>query len=705
MTSFGRNEFGMDETWSQIGRVPSQPSREMFTIAGRAFCVSGRSGDIDRQGHLGFFSDDTRFLSEFKLSINGSAPEVVGAATLAPYEAVFYLRGRTLEQDERAEPGLVIRRHRYQGSSLHEDIIIDNHSGRPTTVTVDFGVDADFADLFDIRLGGSVLPRAIVVERAGDGIVFTYRGEGFTRASAITASVPIQVREGHLIGECHIAEGGRWKACFDVVPVVDGTRREVDRSCTNVPKRVPPRQLHIGSDRPRLRSSADALEHLWAHALIDLEALEIEIDGTRAFAAGIPWFVTLFGRDSIISSMEAMLVDRDAALGTARLLARLQGTQTVPATSEEPGKILHELRHGERSFPLDQMSRYFGAVDTTPLWCMLVEKLWRWGTEPAEIEELLPALRAAVAWIHGALETGGGFLTYTGDATRLVNQCWKDSEDSIVDAFGRLLEPPIAVVEAQAYAVAALRSAARLEQDLGDASRSPALMKEAADLQMRLEAAFWRDELGTFDMAIGRDGNPARSLSSNPGHVLWAEAATPEKAVAVAASLVDDSLWSGWGVRTLSRHHPAYHPISYHRGSVWPHDTMLAIAGLISNGHVSEALTLSGGLLAAAADFSYELPELFSGIARREVPRPIGYPASSSPQAWAAAVPIYLTEQLLGLRPDLPAGQLIVAPRLPAGVELSLDHLPLGEGFLSLQAEGRSVRLLELPTGLNVIVR
>jgi glycogen debranching enzyme len=517
--------------------------------------------------------------------------------------------------------------------------------------------------------------------------------------------VPAEILEGHLVVKGHVAEGGRWRTCFDVVPVFDGARRVVDRSCTTFPIRAASQGERSIVRGPRLRSSADALEHLWAHALMDLEALEIEIENTRVLAAGIPWFVTLFGRDSIISSIEAMLVDREVGLGTARLLARLQGTQTVPATSEEPGKILHELRHGERSFPLEQMSRYFGGVDTTPLWCMLVEKLWRWGTDAQDIQALLPALRAAVDWILRALEAGGGFLTYTGDTTRLVNQCWKDSEDSIVDSTGALLEPPIAVVEAQAYAVAALRSAARLEVDLGEASRAAPLNAAASELQRRLDEVFWREEFGTYDLAIGSGGVPARSLSSNPGHVLWAEAAEPARAGRVAASLVDAALWSGWGVRTLSGNHPAYHPISYHRGSVWPHDTMLAIAGLISYGRLDEALTLAGGLLAAAADFSYELPELFSGIARAEVPRPIGYPTSSSPQAWAAAVPIYLTEQLLGLRPDLPAGQLIVAPRLPAGVELSLDRLPLGDGFLSLQAEGRSVRLLELPTGLNVIVR
>jgi glycogen debranching enzyme len=407
----------------------------------------------------------------------------------------------------------------------------------------------------------------------------------------------------------------------------------------------------------------------------------------------------------MITSMEAMLLDRDAALGTAQLLANLQGTKSDPSVSEEPGKILHEVRFGERSLPHDRLSLYYGAVDTTPLWCMLLNKLHRWGTDPVRLRALLPTLRAAVDWIRGALETGDGFLTYRGDVTRLDNQGWKDSGDSMVDGRGRQLEQPIAVVEAQGYAVEALRSAARLESELGDPERATPLRVEADELQQRIEDRFWRDDLGTFAMAIGKDGWMADTVSSNPGHLLWAEAVRPERAAAVAESLVSDGMWSGWGIRTLTRDHSAYHPVSYHRGSVWPHDTMLAIAGLLSYGHVDEALTLAGGLLAASPHFSYELPELFSGISRDEVPHPIGYPTSSSPQAWAAAVPIYLTEQLLGIRPDLPAGRVEVAPRLPEGIDVELDGLRLGDGVLSLRAEGRRAQFLEVPPGIDVVVR
>jgi glycogen debranching enzyme len=429
------------------------------------------------------------------------------------------------------------------------------------------------------------------------------------------------------------------------------------------------------------------------------------MDGQRVFAAGIPWFVALFGRDSMITSMEAMLLDQNAALGTARLLADLQGTKNDPSVSEEPGKILHEVRFGERSLPHDLLSRYYGAVDTTPLWCMLMDKLYRWGADPAQLKAMLPNLRAAVDWIRRGLEAGDGLLTYRGDVTRLDNQGWKDSDDCIVDGRGRELTQPIAVVEAQGYAVAALRSAARLEIELGEADRATELRVDADELQQRIDDRYWRDDLGTFALAIGRDGWVADTVSSNPGHLLWAEAVHPERAGAVARSLTDDGIWSGWGIRTLTRENPAYNPVSYHRGSVWPHDTMLAIGGLIAYGHLDEALTLVGGLLAASSHFSYELPELFSGISRDEVAHPVGYPTSSSPQAWAAAVPIYLTEQLLGIRPDLPAGRVEVAPLLPAGIELELHGLRVANGVLSLRAEGRRAQFFEVPPGIDVVVR
>lgn len=701
-----RVDFIDEAAWTQIGRVPPRAGREIYTISGGAFCVSGRSGNIAPLGPQGFFYNDTRFLSGFRLTIDGVDPQVVDAASLSSDEAVFFLRSLARGQESHDEPGLIIRRHRYQGPTLHEDIVIDNRTGKSAVLTVELAIAVDFADLLDVHLAGSVAERRIQALARDGELLFAYRRKGFERETSVATSEPAVIKDETLTLECTIAPGDRWQTCVDIVPILDGTRMPIELTCRGGHRHVPaadaPRQM---SNIPRLQSSVDALEHLWQHSLSDLASLEIHMGGVRAFAAGIPWYVALFGRDSILTSIEATLLDPHTAFGTALLLAELQGTKADPSMSEEPGKILHEVRFGERSHPQERMSRYYGSVDTTPLWCMQIEKMYRWGVASTQIEKLLPNLRAAVGWIRGRLDSGDGLLTYTGDATRLVNQGWKDSTDSMVDAAGVLLEPPIAIVEAQGYAVAALRSAARLEEGIGESSRARPLLDEAAELQQRIEDRFWRAELGTFDMALGRDGRPANTVSSNPGHLLWAEAVSEEKAAAVVESLSSDELWSGWGIRTLASSHVAYHPLSYHRGSVWPHDTMLAIAGMLTYGFSEQALDLAGGLLAAAAHFSYELPELFSGISRHEVPTPVAYPTSSSPQAWAAAVPIYLTEQLLGLRPDLPAGKVVVRPNLPAGVELSLKDLRLGGGTLSIRGVGNSVQFFEVPPGVDLVVR
>ncbi len=694
----------MPSDWAAIGRVPLPSPSGIATISGRSFTVSGRSGNIAEPGPQGFFHDDTRFLSGLRLLIDGIDPEVVDAASVEPGEAIFYLRSRTEEQGDHTEPGLLLRRHRYQSSTLHEDVILENRSGFETTVAIELEVQADFADLFDVRFAGPAPERDVRAQRADNRLVFSYQKNGFERSTELTTSRKARIEGNRIILTAHVPNNRRWKSCIDVIPVIDGERLPVEASCRTHRHKPEPLPGIVPSP-PRLRSSADALEHLWAHSLEDLAALGFRMNGHRAFAAGIPWYVALFGRDSVITGLEAMMLDRDSALGTAKLLAEMQGTQDNPSISEEPGKILHEVRFGERSLAVLKGSRYYGSVDSTPLWCMLVGRLHRWGCEPRRLTELLPALRAATGWIERRLELRDGLLTYEGDPTRLVNQSWKDSFDSMVDVDGLPLDPPIAGVEVQGYAVAALREAARIEADLGDESREAGLLARADELVQRIEDRFWREDLGTFAMALGRDGQTADTASSNAGHLLWAGAVRPELADAVAASLVNDDLWSGWGVRTLSRRNPSYHPVSYHRGSVWPHDTMLCIAGLLRYDHSKEAIRLAGGLLAAAAHFSYQLPELFSGIGRDEVPYPVHYPTSSSPQAWAAAVPVYLTEQLLGIDPDVPQGKVVVAPKLPEGIELTIEGVRIGEKSLSVRAEGHRAQFLEIPSGLDVVVR
>ena len=694
-------------TWTEIGRVPAAFQGGIPTISDRAFCYSGRSGNLKGPGPQGFFYEDTRFLSKFHLLVNGSDPEVVDASIVQADEALFHLRSHIAGDVEQLEPGLLVSRHRYQSNTLHEDLIIDNRSGLSTTVTLELILGTDFASLLDVRLAGPEVERLVRATRSDHTIRFSYGSGDTALACRVSASESAVIEGDTMRFHVELAQGETWKTCLDVIPERTGSALSVGITCTSGPSdRQALTTSPTASDYPQLRSSADALEHLWAQSMVDLASLEFTLEDRRAFAAGIPWFVALFGRDSIITALETMLLGHGASLETAELLARFQGQEVNPATSEEPGKILHEARFGERSQLVARGGRYYGTVDATPLFCMLLSELWDWGCSRDRLVGLLPAMRAAVGWIEHRLEVGDGLLTYEGDATHLINQCWKDSPGSMVDGLGRPLDSPIAVIEAQGYAVAALRAAARLEAALGRASREAPHVALADELQQRIEDRFWLEDLGTFAMAIGAGDHVADTLSSNPGHLLWAEAVGPERAALVGQTLVGEELWSGWGVRTLSNKNPAFNPISYHRGSVWPHDTMLCIAGLLNYGHTDEALALAGGLLASASHFSYQMPELFSGFARDGAQYPVSYPTSSAPQAWAAAVPVYLTQLLLGIRAQIPdKGIVVVSPRLPQGVELRLEGVPVGEGRLSVKAEGRVAQLLEVPKGLDIVVR
>ncbi|MFQ5968428.1 MAG: glycogen debranching N-terminal domain-containing protein [Acidimicrobiia bacterium] len=694
------------QSWSEVGRVPAVLRGGIATIADRAFCYSGRSGNLAGTGPQGFFYDDTRFLSKFHLLVNQTEPEVVDTALIRADEALFQLRSRVAGEVQHPEPTLLVSRHRYQSNTLHEDVLVENRSGAPTSVTVELILGADFAALLDVRLAGSGEGRLVKASKVNEAMRFSYHSGSVELATWVSTSYPGDIDGDTIRFSLSLDEGELWKTCVDVVPQAAGEVMPVGRTCTTRgPERHPFTIPTWLADAPRLRSSADTLEHLWAQSMDDLAALEFSLEGRRAFAAGIPWFVALFGRDSIISAIQTMLLGLGASLETAELLAHLQGREVNPAISEEPGKILHEARFGEHSSIMARKTRFYGAVDATPLFCMLLGELWDWGCSPDRLKNLLPAMRAAVGWIEHRLEVGDGLLTYESDATQ-VNQSWKDSPDSVVDSSGHLLDPPIAMIEVQGYAVAALGAAARLEAGLGRFSREAPHRALADELQQRIEERFWLDDLETFAMALGGDGHMADTLSSNPGHLLWAEAVRPERAVAVAQTLVGEELWSGWGVRTLSAKNPAFNPISYHRGSVWPHDNMLCIAGLFNYGHTDQALTVVGGLLAAASHFSYQLPELFSGFDREEVHYPVAYPTSSAPQAWAAGVPVHLVQLLLGIRPQISdRGVLVVSPRLPDGIDLRLEGVRVGEGMLSVRAEGGTAQLLEVPKGLDIVVR
>ncbi|MDX3529413.1 glycogen debranching N-terminal domain-containing protein [Streptomyces sp. ID05-39B] len=452
-------------------------------------------------------------------------------------------------------------------------------------------------------------------------------------------------------------------------------------------------------ERPEVTADDRRLPALVAQSLDDLHSLRMAMaasPGDTFLAAGVPWFFTLFGRDSLWAARMLLPLGTELALGTLRTLAAQQGTRSDPATEEEPGKILHEVRRGvfDDGMGLVLPPVYYGTVDATPLWICLLHDAWRWGLPAEDIEPLLPALTAALGWIDAAAQAGDGFLSYIDHSgTGLANQGWKDSGDAARFADGRLAEAPLALAEVQGYAYeAALAGAALLDAfQLPDGERWRTF---AAGLADRFRARFWvSDQQGPYPaMALDGAGRPVDSVASNMGHLLATGILNTDETAAVAARLAAPDMSDAYGLRTMSSTSGGYGPLRYHCGTVWPHDTAIAVTGLARTGHHQAAARLIEGILTAAPAFDYRLPELWGGDARAVTPAPVPYPAACRPQAWSAAAAIALMTAMTGLEPDVPAGRLHLRPTgpLPVGV-LAIAGLTLaGEPLdITIDSDGR----------------
>ena len=433
------------------------------------------------------------------------------------------------------------------------------------------------------------------------------------------------------------------------------------------------------------------LNRVMRRSLLDLHMLKTTIAGDEFYAAGVPWFSTLFGRDCIITSLQTMAYGLETAADTLRLLARYQGTEVSDWRDEEPGKILHELRVGE----LARMNKiphtpYYGTIDATPLFVMLMSSYANWTGDITLFRELRPNIERALEWIDRYGDVAGdGYVSYLSNTKKgLINQGWKDSGDALVTANGRFAHPPIALVEVQGYVYMAKMSIADLYARIGEEGRAAQLRQEAGDLRIRFNRDFWLEDEGCFALALEADGHPCRVISSNPGQALWTGIADDDKAGRVVERMMKPDLFSGWGIRTLSYKERRYNPMGYHLGTVWPHDNSLIAAGFRRYGYDHEAGRLFIGLLEAAMEFEdYRLPELFTGFAREEFSTPVRYPVACHPQAWAAGSVPFLVESSLGLVAEGFDNRLrIVRPHLPEFLkELEIHHLRVGQGAVDLR--------------------
>jgi glycogen debranching enzyme len=633
-------------------------ARDTISILdGSTFLVCDLSGDIDAspdQAH-GFFFRDTRFLSRWLLRVDGRPLDVLSTDENQYFSAQFFLVPQGGDVNE--NPTASIIRKRSVGGGFHEDVAILNHGDEPLELEVRLEAGSDFADLFEVK--DALAKKGESYRRVdGDTLVLGYRRDDFVRETRISASAPAELDDRGLTFRPTIDPSGEWSTCIFVQPVTDhAIPIKYDHDEETARPDIGMSLDEFLARAPKIDTDWDALEHVYERSLIDLAALRFESElfpGLALPAAGLPWFMTVFGRDSLIASLQAVPFVPELAETTLRVLAARQGTQIDDFRDEEPGKILHEIRFGELvHFGERPHSPYYGTADATPLFLVLLEETHRWTGNDALVRELEGAARAALGWIdeHG---DGDGYVEYQrrNEESGLENQCWKDSWDSIRFADGRIAKGPIATCEIQGFVYDAKRRLARLARDVwDDAAWADALEREAAELKERFNRDFWLPERGYYALALDGEKRQVDSITSNPGQLLWSGIVDDDKAEAVVAHLMSDALFSGWGVRTMAEGEGGYNPIRYHNGTVWPHDNSLIALGLYRYGYRDEANRIGTAMLEAATYFRYRLPEVFAGYRRGRTAFPVEYPTASSPQAWATCAPFVFLRTMLGLEP------------------------------------------------------
>ena len=634
-------------------------------LEGSRFVVSDRCGDVLPDARLpphGFFSDDTRFVSKWRLTVQGEATSALSDTSVDHFAAQFFLASPSPEF--RAAPPIGIVRRRLLGDVWLEEIVVVNHRDEYLSVALDLEVAADFADLFEVK-DDPIPKRDIVVDAGARELTLRYRNGDFVRETLITASEDAVVERDRIHLDLRLSPRVERRLSFVVTPYSgrhDGTglmhrhHRSFDEA--RAERRT---EVHAWvADAPRLEAGEDTLRDVYARSLTDLAALRFHLRdeprGARLPAAGLPWFMTLFGRDSLLTSYAALPYRPELARSTLTALAARQGTEIDDFRDEEPGKILHEVRFGELTARrLSPHSPYYGTADATPLFVLVLDEYERWTGDGKLVVTLEQSARAALSWIdrYGDLD-GDGYVEYAtrNSDTGLVNQCWKDSWNSILFADGRIAEGPIACCEIQGYVYDSKRRAARLAREFWDDPELAARLEdEARTLQERFLEDFWIPDRECFALALDGEKRRVDSLCSNMGHLLWSGIVDDARAGAVATHLLDAPLFSGWGVRTMASSEAGYNPVEYHNGTVWPHDNALIAAGLSRYGRRAEAAQIAAAVIEAAPFFDHRLPEVFAGYDRQRTDAPVRYPTACSPQAWAAAAPLLLLTTVLGLTP------------------------------------------------------
>jgi glycogen debranching enzyme len=670
---------------------------------GYTLLVSDMDGQIPWPSDKGLYFFDTRVISSWKIYANGEPWELLNSGNIVHYASRIFLTNRVIfTQDGNIPRGtLSLVLSRSISGGIHEDLDLVNYGMKPVRFNLEIAIRSDFADLFEVKSGHIVRRGRIATEWSNDEarLRTIYRNRDFCRELNVLArrngSSPVYAN-GRISFEIELAAGASWHACL-LYELGDGRARiEAQEFCIADSKqsRAGRRLEHWREGVVDIRTSNEEFYRLFRQAVDDMAALRLPIESTDGLqfvpAAGVPWFVALFGRDSLTASLQNALVYPEFACATLDSLGSLQATERDDYRDAEPGKIMHEMRHGELAhFKLVPHTPYYGTADATMLYLIVLHVAWRCTGDVGLLERHLATADKCLEWIdHYGDRDGDGFQEYaTRSPVGYENQSWKDAGDAVVYPDGSLVKGPKALCELQGYAYDAFVRMAEIYDALGKGDRAQALRAKARLLFRRFNDAFWDEASGFYAYALDGDKNKVLTVASNPGHCLWSGIVPPERAASVVRRLMQPDMWSGWGIRTLSAAHPAYNPYSYQNGSVWPHDNAFIAMGFRRYGFAEEAARIARDVSRAASFFMlHQVPELYAGVQLEPTNFPVQYLGANVPQAWAAGSAFAFLQAIIGFQPDAPHGRLYIDPALPPWLpDLTVRNLRIAKQSFELR--------------------
>ncbi len=670
---------------------------------GHTVLVTEQDGQIPSQSQKGLYFFDTRLISHWSIHGNGKPWKLLNSGNLFHYASRAYLTNPAIptEIGNISPHTLELVLSRSIDGGMHEDVDIVNHGSTPAAFVLEIVIRSDFADLFEVKSGAIVHRGRISTEWSDQttSLRALYRNKDFCRELAMfvnnSDSNPVYAN-GRVCFDVQLQPGKLWHTCL-LYEFGDGkVRTKAPQQCI-MDSRLSSAGQHLSEWRKavvKVETSNIAFDRLFGQAVEDIGSLRLPIDGTDQLqfvpAAGIPWFVALFGRDSLISSWQNNLVCPAFARGTLDVLGKYQARCKDDYRDAEPGKILHELRLGELAhFHAIPHTPYYGTADATILYLIVLHTAWRSTGDRSLLDRHLETAKRCLDWIdHYGDRDGDGFQEYeTRSPVGYENQSWKDAGDALVNPDGTLVKGPKALCELQGYVYDAWLRTAEIFDELGQLDEAAQLRSKASSLFDHFNEAFWDEESGLYAFALDGEKRKVLTVASNPGHCLWSGIVRPDRAGAIVKRLMTPDMWSGWGIRTLSADHPAYNPLSYQNGSVWPHDNAFIACGFRRYGFAAEAAEIAHDVSGAGRYFmQHQMPELYAGLARNSMNFPVQYLGANVPQAWAAGSTFVFLQVMLGLVPDAPHNRLYVDPALPEWLpDIRIADLQIGKEIVDIR--------------------